>query len=71
VEVLAAQQTYESADWYQGTADAVRQNMSYIQREDCDDVLILSGDQLYRMDTRTLSGLIARRRRTRPSRPFR
>lgn len=50
VEVLAAQQTYESADWYQGTADAVRQNISYIQREKCDDVLILSGDQLYRMD---------------------
>ena len=50
VEVLAAQQTYESADWYQGTADAVRQNLSYVQRENCDDVLILSGDQLYRMD---------------------
>ncbi len=33
VEVLAAQQTNESADWYQGTADAVRQNISYIERE--------------------------------------
>ncbi|QJW97116.1 glucose-1-phosphate adenylyltransferase [Frigoriglobus tundricola] len=54
VEVLAAQQTNESADWYQGTADAVRQNLSYIQREDPDDVLILSGDQLYRMDFRHL-----------------
>ncbi|MCI0703351.1 MAG: glucose-1-phosphate adenylyltransferase [Planctomycetia bacterium] len=54
VEVLAAQQTNESADWYQGTADAVRQNMSYIQREDPDEVLILSGDQLYRMDFRHL-----------------
>ncbi len=54
VEVLAAQQTNESADWYQGTADAVRQNMSYIEREHPDEVLILSGDQLYRMDFRQL-----------------
>jgi glucose-1-phosphate adenylyltransferase len=54
VEVLAAQQTNESADWYQGTADAVRQNMSYIERENPDEVLILSGDQLYRMDFRHL-----------------
>ena len=54
VEVLAAQQTNESADWYQGTADAVRQNISYIERENPDEVLILSGDQLYRMDYRHL-----------------
>jgi len=54
VEVLAAQQTNESADWYQGTADAVRQNISYIERENPDEVLILSGDQLYRMDYRQL-----------------
>lgn len=54
VEVLAAQQTNETADWYQGTADAVRQNLSYIEREDPDEVLILSGDQLYRMDFRQL-----------------
>ncbi len=54
VEVLAAQQTNESADWYQGTADAVRQNISYIEREAPDEVLILSGDQLYRMDYRQL-----------------
>ena len=54
VEVLAAQQTNESADWYQGTADAVRQNLSYIERENPSDVLILSGDQLYRMDFRRL-----------------
>ncbi len=54
VEVLAAQQTNESADWYQGTADAVRQNISYIERENPDEVLILSGDQLYRMDFRHL-----------------
>src|SRR2546421_2277517 len=50
VEVLAAQQTNESTDWYQGTADAVRQQIRYVQEDWCDDVLILSGDQLYRMD---------------------
>ena len=50
VEVLAAQQTMESTDWYQGTADAVRQNMRYFQEEWVQEVLILSGDQLYRMD---------------------
>ena len=54
VEVLAAQQTNDSADWYQGTADAVRQNLSYIERENPEHVLILSGDQLYRMDFRQL-----------------
>lgn len=54
VEVLAAQQTYEASDWYQGTADAVRQNWLYIQNENPDEVLILSGDQLYRMDYREL-----------------
>jgi glucose-1-phosphate adenylyltransferase len=50
VEVLAAQQTNESSDWYQGTADAVRQNIRYVHEDRCTDVLILSGDQLYRMD---------------------
>ena len=54
VEVLAAQQTNDAADWYQGTADAVRQNTVYIQNEGCDETLILSGDQLYRMDYRDL-----------------
>src|SRR5580700_7235385 len=49
VEVLAAQQTNEKADWYQGTADAIRRNLNYI-KENYTDVLILSGDQLYRMD---------------------
>ena len=55
VELLAAQQTYENNTWYQGTADAVRQNMRYIP-EDYDEVLILSGDQLYRMDFQHLIG---------------
>lgn len=50
VEILAAQQTNDSADWYQGTADAVRQNLRYIEQPGIDYVLILSGDQLYRMD---------------------
>jgi glucose-1-phosphate adenylyltransferase len=50
VEILAAQQTLESSDWYQGTADAVRQNLRYIEQPGVDRVLILSGDQLYRMN---------------------
>jgi glucose-1-phosphate adenylyltransferase len=54
VEVLAAQQTNEAADWYQGTADAVRQNLRYIRDDGSNEVLILSGDQLYRMDFREL-----------------
>jgi len=54
VEILAAQQTNEKSDWYQGTADAVRQNMRYVHEDPCRDVLILSGDQVYRMDFREL-----------------
>lgn len=54
VEVLAAQQTIEGAKWYQGTADAVRQNLRQIEEDPCSDVLILSGDQMYRMDYRKL-----------------
>src|SRR5207253_882100 len=50
VEILAAQQTLESTDWYQGTADAVRQNIRYLQQSDIQYVLVLSGDQLYRMN---------------------
>jgi glucose-1-phosphate adenylyltransferase len=49
ITILSAQQTLENRDWYQGTADAVRQNLAFI--EDVGDlVLILSGDHLYRMD---------------------
>src|SRR6202521_4938970 len=54
VEVLAAQQTNEAADWYQGTADAVRQQIRYVHEEGAVDVLVLSRDQLYRMDLRHL-----------------
>lgn len=50
VEILAAQQTIDSSDWYQGTADAVRQNLRHFQQPGVDYVLILSGDQLYRMN---------------------
>ncbi|HEX5272679.1 MAG TPA: glucose-1-phosphate adenylyltransferase [Gemmataceae bacterium] len=54
IEVLAAQQTNETADWYQGTAHALRQNMNFVNDEDPRDVLVLSGDQLYRLDFRHL-----------------
>lgn len=54
VEVLAAQQTNETQDWYQGTADAVRQQIRYVHEDSARYVLILSGDQLYRMDFRQL-----------------
>src|SRR5262249_55019694 len=50
VEVLAAQQTMQHESWYQGTADAVRRNIPYCSDGDNDLVLILSGDQLYRMN---------------------
>jgi glucose-1-phosphate adenylyltransferase len=50
VEILAAQQTNEATDWYQGTADAVRKQIRYIEQPDIQYVLVLSGDQLYRMD---------------------
>jgi glucose-1-phosphate adenylyltransferase len=50
VEILAAQQTMEHESWYQGTADAVRRNIPYFTESSYDLVLILSGDQLYRMD---------------------
>jgi glucose-1-phosphate adenylyltransferase len=54
VEILAAQQTPETARWYQGTADAVRQNLRYFLEGPDKFYLILSGDQLYRMDYRLL-----------------
>ena len=55
VELLAAQQTVEAGtDWYQGTADAVRKNLRYIDQREVEHILILSGDQLYRMDFRDM-----------------
>jgi len=50
VDILSAEQTEKSADWYQGTADAVRRNLQHFRSFPHDIVLILSGDQLYRMD---------------------
>ncbi|MBW4628866.1 MAG: glucose-1-phosphate adenylyltransferase [Brasilonema octagenarum HA4186-MV1] len=52
VEVLAAQQTPDSLNWFQGTADAVRKYLWLIEEWDVDEYLILSGDHLYRMDYR-------------------
>ncbi len=54
VTVLAAEQTEESSDWFQGTADAVRQSLRHFQSHRCRDILILSGDQLYQMDYRKM-----------------
>ncbi len=50
LQILAAQQTIEDSDWYQGTADAVRKNIHYIKHQKADTVVILSGDQLYRIN---------------------
>lgn len=50
VDILSAEQTEKSVDWYQGTADAVRRNLVHYRAFSHDFVLILSGDQLYRMD---------------------
>lgn len=52
VEVIAAEQTPESPQWFQGTADAVRQVLPHIRDWGIDTLLILSGDHLYRMDYR-------------------
>jgi glucose-1-phosphate adenylyltransferase len=55
VELLAAQQTMDTdGAWFEGTADAVRKNLIYFDDQNCKYVLILSGDQLYRMDYRQM-----------------
>jgi glucose-1-phosphate adenylyltransferase len=54
VEILAAEQTFSDASWYQGTADAVRKNLTHFLNHEFDYALILSGDQLYRMDFRPI-----------------
>ncbi len=54
VEILAAEQTYTDTSWYQGTADAVRKNKMHFGNHEWDYLLILSGDQLYRMDFRQI-----------------
>lgn len=50
VDILAAEQTPDSLGWFQGTADAVRQSLKHIEKNDFEYILILSGDQLYQMD---------------------
>lgn len=54
IEVLTAEQTDSTGDWFQGTADAVRKQLIHIKNMDVDYFVILSGDQLYRMDYRNL-----------------
>jgi glucose-1-phosphate adenylyltransferase len=54
VQILAAEQTPHSSDWYQGTADAVRKQLFEIKATGADLVLILAGDHLYRMDYSTM-----------------
>src|SRR5262249_40490086 len=52
VSVLAAEQTDQGGNWFQGTADAVRQSLHHMRRTRGGDIVILSGDQLYQMDYR-------------------
>jgi glucose-1-phosphate adenylyltransferase len=52
VDILAAEQTPDNINWFQGTADAVRQNIKHFADYDATSVLVLSGDQLYQMDFR-------------------
>lgn len=54
VDILAAEQNVENDQWYQGTADAVRQSMKHLEKYEYDYILILSGDQLYQMDFRKM-----------------
>lgn len=50
VDILAAEQTPKSQNWFQGTADAVRQSIHHMSNHEYEHVLVLSGDQLYQMD---------------------
>ena len=50
VDILAAEQTFKSKEWFQGTADAVRQTIPRLTNYDFDHIMVLSGDQLYQMD---------------------
>ena len=54
VDILAAEQTPESSEWFQGTADAVRQSLRHLQNQDYDYILVLSGDQLYQIDFKAM-----------------
>jgi len=50
VEILAAEQSYESTEWFQGTADAVRRSLVHTNDPSIEEVIVLSGDQLFSMD---------------------
>ncbi|MDR0442309.1 MAG: glucose-1-phosphate adenylyltransferase [Treponema sp.] len=54
VEILAAEQTFEHSGWYEGTADAIRKNFPHFRTQNPSYYIILSGDQLYRMDLQDL-----------------
>ena len=54
ISILPPYATQTGGEWYDGTADAVSKNLDFIEAQDCDYVLILSGDQLYRMDYREM-----------------
>ncbi len=54
VEILAAEQSHTHREWFQGTADAVRQNLRYLDRGSAENFFILAGDQFYRMDFRSM-----------------
>lgn len=54
IEILAAEQTIDNPNWYEGTADAVKKSLRYVASSNVDYVIILSGDQLYRMDFREM-----------------
>jgi glucose-1-phosphate adenylyltransferase len=54
IEILAAEQTFEHSSWYEGTADAVRKNLTHFRTQNPSYYIILSGDQLYRMDLKDL-----------------
>ena len=60
VDILAAEQTPESSNWFQGTADAVRQHIIHFMYHDAKYIVILSGDQLYQMDLREIVSFHAR-----------
>ncbi len=55
VQILAARQTPEGEHWFQGTADAVRQNLDILRQSDGEHVVILAGDHMYRMDYRDMA----------------
>ena len=57
VRILAAEQTLDNINWFQGTADAVRKNIIHLNLQGDEDILILSGDHLYDMDYREFAAV--------------